>query len=127
MKTRYSAVSRWQSSKCLTTVFATLGLTALAPVSSAHAQAAPALGTVASFAVLGASTVTNTGTTILTGTAADPGNLGVSPGSAITGFPAGLLQCNCYVLAPHPGADAIVVARASVRWASCGAPWTRIG
>jgi hydroxyacylglutathione hydrolase len=27
----------------------------------------------------------------------------------ITGFPAGLLQCNCYVLAPHPGADAIVV------------------
>jgi hydroxyacylglutathione hydrolase len=40
-----------------------------------------------------------------------------SPGSVngklefvlITGFPAGLLQCNCYVLAPHPGADAIVV------------------
>jgi hydroxyacylglutathione hydrolase len=27
----------------------------------------------------------------------------------ITGFPAGLLQCNCYVLAPHPGADAIIV------------------
>ena len=27
----------------------------------------------------------------------------------ITGFPAGLLQCNCYVLAPHPGADAIVI------------------
>jgi hydroxyacylglutathione hydrolase len=27
----------------------------------------------------------------------------------ITGFPAGLLQCNCYVLAPHPGAEAIIV------------------
>lgn len=27
----------------------------------------------------------------------------------ITGFPAGLLQCNCYVVAPHPGADAIIV------------------
>ena len=27
----------------------------------------------------------------------------------ITGFPAGLLQCNCYVLAPRAGADAIVV------------------
>ncbi|MHA7652357.1 MBL fold metallo-hydrolase [Mycobacterium sp. ML4] len=27
----------------------------------------------------------------------------------ITGFPAGLLQCNCYVLAERPGADAIVV------------------
>jgi hydroxyacylglutathione hydrolase len=27
----------------------------------------------------------------------------------LTGFPAGLLRCNCYVLAPHPGADAIIV------------------
>lgn len=27
----------------------------------------------------------------------------------ITGFPAGLLQCNCYVLAQRPGADAIIV------------------
>ena len=27
----------------------------------------------------------------------------------ITGFPAGLLACNCYVLAQRPGADAIVV------------------
>src|ERR1700712_3395012 len=27
----------------------------------------------------------------------------------ITGFPAGMLQCNCYVLAPKQGTDAIVV------------------
>lgn len=27
----------------------------------------------------------------------------------LTGFPAGMLACNCYVLAPHEGADAIVV------------------
>ncbi|OBK17670.1 MBL fold metallo-hydrolase [Mycobacterium asiaticum] len=27
----------------------------------------------------------------------------------ITGFPAGLLQCNCYVLAERPGSDAIIV------------------
>lgn len=27
----------------------------------------------------------------------------------ITGFPAGLLQCNCYVLADRPGTDAIIV------------------
>jgi hydroxyacylglutathione hydrolase len=27
----------------------------------------------------------------------------------ITGFPAGMLACNCYVLAPAPGTDAIVV------------------
>src|ERR1700687_2807624 len=69
---------------------AALGLTIVAPISSSHAQA-PALGTVASFAVLGASTVTNTGSSILSGTAANPGNLGVSPGSAITGFPPGIL------------------------------------
>jgi glyoxylase-like metal-dependent hydrolase (beta-lactamase superfamily II) len=27
----------------------------------------------------------------------------------ISAFPAGLLQCNCYVLAQHPGSDAIIV------------------
>ncbi|HPX35388.1 MAG TPA: MBL fold metallo-hydrolase [Mycobacterium sp.] len=27
----------------------------------------------------------------------------------LTGFPAGMLACNCYVLAPHQGADAVVV------------------
>ena len=51
--------------------------------STVLAQTAPSLGQAGSFAVLGASTVTNTGPSVLTG------DLGVSPGSAITGFPPG--------------------------------------
>ena len=51
--------------------------------STVSAQIAPPLGTAQKFAVLAASTVTNTGGSVLMG------DLGVSPGSAITGFPPG--------------------------------------
>jgi type VI secretion system secreted protein VgrG len=62
-----------------------LGLSALAFGSSPALAQAPSLGSAQSFAVLGASTVTSTGATTVTG------DLGVSPGTAVTGFPPGIL------------------------------------
>ncbi len=52
---------------------------------SGEIWAQSSLGTAESFAVLAGSAVTNTGASLLTG------NLGVHPGSAVTGFPPGIV------------------------------------
>jgi Ice-binding-like len=52
----------------------------------AVAQSAPPLASAQTFVILGASTVTNAGPTVIVG------DLGVSPGTAVTGFPPGTIS-----------------------------------
>ncbi|MFJ6720929.1 MULTISPECIES: ice-binding family protein [unclassified Streptomyces] len=73
----------------IATVLATVLASAVVAVTPTRAQAIATpvpLGTVAGFAVLAGSEITNTGPTVITG------DLGVSPGTAISGFPPGTVN-----------------------------------
>ncbi|MGE0865333.1 MAG: ice-binding family protein [Vicinamibacterales bacterium] len=66
--------------------FGTAFVVLLCSAGSAFAQTVPSLGDAQNFGVLAGSTVTNTGATVI------GGHVGVSPGSAITGFPPGTVS-----------------------------------
>lgn len=64
-----------------------IGLAALLAVGASAVMAAeqPRLGTAANYAVMAGATITNTGPTVING------NLALSPGTAVTGFPPGVV------------------------------------
>src|SRR5205085_1833825 len=73
--------ARWWGAAALLAIAVAVPL--IAPPHADAAQPPVGLGTAAAFAVLGGAAVTNTGPSVLSG------DLGVSPGTAISGFPPG--------------------------------------
>ena len=78
--------ARSRSPRWLLLPVALVAVVLTGPAPAGAAEAPVGLGVAESFAVLGGSTVTNTGPTVISG------DLGVSPGSAVTGFPPGTVS-----------------------------------
>ena len=74
----------------LLSIAMTVSLAAAWPI-AAFAATQPRLGTATNFAVLAGSTITNTGSSVVNG------DLGLSPGSAVTGFPPGVVNGGTHI------------------------------
>src|SRR5579872_2054521 len=85
MTSRYARLPFRVAAAVGTLVAALVAVTVTTGGPASAAQGPVGLGTAASFAVLGGTTVTNTGPSVISG------NLGVRPGTAVTGFPPGLV------------------------------------
>ncbi len=96
--TRHSTATRLASAAAgiLAVLFA-IGLTFTYAGSAQAAAVTVPLGTAQSYAVLAGSTVTNTGPSVI------DGNLGLSPGSAVKGFPPGLVHGTIHKADPAAG------------------------
>lgn len=100
---RRTALPFWLAA-CLSLAGATTAVVGVVGVPPAAAATAPvSLGSSAGFAVLAGSTVTNTGATTVTG------DLGLSPGTAVTGFPPGQVTGTS-----HVADDAAVAAKSDL-------------
>ncbi len=97
MNQNYKSIMRGGTSRRAQAVVLTLligasMLTLAVPVPARAGAIIPPLGTAGSFGVLGASAVTNTGPTTVRG------DLGVSPGTAVSGFPPGIVAGLFYLI-----------------------------
>ena len=88
--TRGSRRARWFRSLTRGSALAVAAAALIGLPSAASAATLVPLGTAANFAVLAGSTITNTGSTTING------DLGLSPGTSVTGFPPGAVNGTVY-------------------------------
>ena len=86
IRPQFSPAPRAGSWKAAVSSFIVLAVLAISATAASAAQPPVGLGTADSFAILASSAVTNTGPSTING------NLGVSPGTAVSGFPPGTVN-----------------------------------
>ncbi|MEV7968052.1 ice-binding family protein [Sphaerisporangium sp. NPDC088356] len=97
-----------------------MGVVVATPHTASAAVAPVSLGTATNFAVLAGTTVTNTGATTVTG------DLGVSPGTAVTGFPTGTVTGGTIHSADAAAAQAQAALTAAYNDAASRTPATTV-